>query len=47
MWERTLEDFLAAETALRLFLCQKKKERKKKIVYSIENIEDEDFIAQG
>ena len=28
MWERTLEDFLAAETALRLFLCQKKKRKK-------------------
>ena len=45
MWERTLGDFLAVETALHLFLCKKKKDRENEIVYSIENIEDEDFIT--
>ena len=46
MWARTPGGFLAVETALSSFLCKKKKtKRKKKIVYFIENIEDEDFIA--
>ena len=41
------EIFLRLRLPCAYSCVKKQKERKKKIVYSIENIEDEDFIAQG
>lgn len=40
------EIFLRLRLPCAYSCVKKQKERKKKIVYSIENIEDEDFIAQ-
>lgn len=47
MWERTLEDFLAAETALRLFLCQKKKKERRKLFILLKTLRTKILLPRG
>lgn len=47
MWERTLGDFLAAETALRLFLCKKKKKERRKLFILLKTLRTKILLPRG